>query len=268
MFYDRLLQKLVDALVQPPDSPTSEARESQALATHLILDLLTFCARSHSIRIRYYVLHNPMMQTLFPLLKHRAKCVRLSFLRLFRALVGTKEEPICRFVARNDMLVPILELLESSHRDGMLRSAALELFDFVVKQNLKTLIGYLAERHRERVGRLAGFGPFRMLGEKFGKLAEEGCRLTETAMSALCKRPYAGDGSLVTVSGNDVRRDIEAGPSSVRWNVHTHLVETNAAGCPAGQEQGRDCRAPELEGPDVRRLRDKVSDGGGPQREQ
>ena len=120
-----------------------------------------------------------------PLLKDEAKYVRLSMLRLLRAIVGIKDEPLYRYVVKHDLFVPIFELLAHTPRENLLHSALLELLDYILKQNLKTLVVYLIDKHPSEL-QATSEAIYSGMRVKFEILQGEAHgRLTETAQTAL-----------------------------------------------------------------------------------
>lgn len=62
------------------------------------------------------------------------------------------------------MLGPILDLLiKTLPRDNLLSSACLELFEFIKKENVKDLVKYLVQNHREKLVSLSYLDTFREL---------------------------------------------------------------------------------------------------------
>jgi len=88
------------------------------------------------------------------LARHRDKCLVLSALRFFRTCVGLKDEFYNRYIAKNRCFEPVvMQLLRNRARDNLVHSSILELFEFIRRENIKTLIAHLAEVH---VDALAG----------------------------------------------------------------------------------------------------------------
>ena len=145
VFYEQLLNVLTAALALKPAIRPSERR---LLSIHLVLELLTYCAKVHGYLMRLSVVHNHVLDCVLPLLLHPAKSLRLDALRFFRALLVCKDDDLLLpFIVAHDFFSPIFALLKSTPRKNLLYSALLELFDYIVKANLKSLILYLGQQH-------------------------------------------------------------------------------------------------------------------------
>ena len=139
LFYDVSLPQLIECLSTTKDDLTKS----------LCLELLACCASTHGYRIRYYVIHNSVLQRLLNLYKDQKKCIILSMVRFFRALISSQDDSLNRYVAKHDLMQPIVTLLQNNKRENMMTSALLELFAYIFSQNLKILISYIMEKHKD-----------------------------------------------------------------------------------------------------------------------
>jgi hypothetical protein len=227
VFYDKLIQKILDALLLP-QTGDKETHEHQALTKHLLLDLLVLCVKTHSLRIRYFFIHTLTLPTLFPLLKYPAKCVRLDMLRLFRAIVGTKDEPLYRHIVRYGMFDSIFELMNQVGRDNILCASCLELFNYIVTEKLKTLMVHLKEKYKEHIlhGKFASSKVFKSLTEKFIKLSlEQDPNLSEMPVSAPGKRNLSFDGES---EDNEFVSDSLVSKSNGKGKTISEMTNVNA----------------------------------------
>ena len=197
VFYDKLILKPVEFLSQTlPLDKTAKA--SYGLSQHLVLDILIYCMKAHGCKMRYFMLHSNMLLSLNILYKSPFKYIRLDMIRLMRTAIGTKEEPLYRHIAKNDLFGPVFSLINVLRaKDSLLHSALLELFSLISKENIKTLLNYLAEKYQGEFseGKWANKTTFKVIKEKLAKLSEEkaASKLTETAMTALGKKPYLSE---------------------------------------------------------------------------
>lgn len=192
IFYNqKLIFIVLDALKQPPTS-NKALKECQNMARHFCLDLLTHCAKCHGPSMRHFIIENALFSTLSFLFRDPCKFVRLSIVRLLRACIGSKDEPISRHIIKNDVFAHIFDLISLKSKDNIISSAILDLFDFIAKQNLKSLIVYLNEKHKEHIltCSLSSAPIMKLIIGKYSEalLAKEP-KLTETALTALGYHP-------------------------------------------------------------------------------
>jgi hypothetical protein len=194
VFYEKQLPKLVEVLKTPlhalqhavpaETSEQSEAseqlrpvvplemgltgRESHLRSVQLGLELVGFCVRTHGVRMRNYVVHSSLLEALAPLYQHPAKAVRLDMLRLFRTLIGTKDDVLLRHIVKHDAFQPVFVLLRVCTRDNILSAALLELFDYIKKESLRHVIAYLLSSYHDDIflGPYARTHPFQALRAK------------------------------------------------------------------------------------------------------
>ena len=78
--------------------------------------------------------------------------VGVAALKFFRNLIGLQDEFYNQQMVQGKLFEPILDMLiESMPRDNLLNSACLEFFDFIKRENIKTLIAHLVETNREKM---------------------------------------------------------------------------------------------------------------------
>ena len=141
------MPRLTESLKKPLDS-AKDVREAQIQGTQQGLELLAYCVRTHGVRMRVYVIHSNLLEVLASLYQHPAKAVRLGMLRLFRTLVGTKDDVLLRHIVKRDAFQPVFMLLRLCNRDNLLTAALLELLDFVCKESLRHVMAHLFDTYR------------------------------------------------------------------------------------------------------------------------
>lgn len=78
--------------------------------------------------------------------------IRVAALKFFRNLIGLQDEFYNQQMVQGKLFGPILDMLiETMPRDNLLNSACLEFFDFIKRENIKTLIAHLVENHRDKL---------------------------------------------------------------------------------------------------------------------
>ncbi|WVQ85221.1 hypothetical protein IAT38_007386 [Cryptococcus sp. DSM 104549] len=161
-FYENCATLLFKPLLDAPEFKPEEfkgnapklPREYGALLQHLV-ELLSFCVTNHAHRASYFILSNPISKKVVGLLYVRDKPLRHAALRFVRACLKTPNHFIHRYFVKNDLLAPVISLLEDeSTRDNMMCSACMDVIDQIRKDNLKSIINYLFESYSGRLDRL------------------------------------------------------------------------------------------------------------------
>ena len=120
-----------------------------------VCELLCFCVHKHSYRIKYFILRNNVLVKILKLVSQRDKCLVLAALRFFRACIGLRDEFYNRYVVKNRCFESVMrQLIANRHRDNLLHSAILELFEFIRRENIKSLIAHLAETYQNELASL------------------------------------------------------------------------------------------------------------------
>jgi len=167
-FYEHYMTVLVAALTDDAagEVPAQQAAQQAQARTH-VCDLLSFCIQHHQFRIRYYILKNTVIQKVLALLRQKDKSLKLAAIRVLRACVGTQDEFYNRYLVKHDLFQPVVAaLVENGARYNLLNSALLDLFEFIWKQNIKSLIAHLATTFQEFFEAIEYTGTFRSLLKK------------------------------------------------------------------------------------------------------
>ncbi|KAI8800995.1 component of IIS longevity pathway SMK-1-domain-containing protein [Cladochytrium replicatum] len=155
LFYEKYMAKVaepVTGLELPPDSSIITLSPNRSAACHFICDLLCFAIQHHTYRSKYYFLGSNFAGKVVLLLKSHEQYLRLSALRVLRKCVGMKDEFYNRYLLKNDVFGPVLSAFEETKgRNNLLNSACLELFEFIRKENIKSLIQHLVQTHRKAI---------------------------------------------------------------------------------------------------------------------
>ena len=179
---------------------TDDYQTAQLLA--IILELLTFCIEHQAYNIKNYTLSKDLIRRVLVLLKSHHSflalgtytgclshlrrfavlialaslyCLYLSAaLRLFRKVVGLKDDFYNRYLIKNDLFKPVIEaFVRNGNKYNLLNSAMIELFEFMKsvcaqvprllsarprsqcmfcfvlfgQEDIKSLIRYVIEKH-------------------------------------------------------------------------------------------------------------------------
>tara|TARA_B100000513_G_C11901502_1_gene185521 strand:- start:355 stop:2586 length:2232 start_codon:yes stop_codon:yes gene_type:complete len=140
------------------------ANDGVLSARQHVCEILSFCVQKHSYRIKYFILRNNIINKVLTLAKLKDKCLVLAVVRFFRSCLGLKDEFYNRYIVKTRCFDPIMQQLElHRRRDNLVHSAILELFEFVRRENIKTLISHLSDTYHELLGSMSHVGIFKGL---------------------------------------------------------------------------------------------------------
>ena len=150
VFFDKFLPLLIDFLVKPLP-PDRSLMESHSISQHQILDLLTYCVKSHKLKMRYFIVRFEMLVVLQKLYTSPRKEIVLDNIRLMRVVIETNDEPIYRHIIKNDLFKPLIEFASKIRRQNIIYSAILDLFNYITKVEITTIIEYLKDKYMEEI---------------------------------------------------------------------------------------------------------------------
>ncbi|KAJ4969136.1 hypothetical protein NE237_015837 [Protea cynaroides] len=159
IFYEKHLHQLINVITSscPPKDCTppvvkaadsGERTESQAVTKPEILlnicELLCFCVLHHPYRIKCNFLLNNVVEKVLFLTRRRERYLVVAAVRFLRTIISRNDDHLLRYIVKNDLLKPIVEaFVANGNRYNLLNSAVLELFEYIRKENLKSLIPYV-----------------------------------------------------------------------------------------------------------------------------
>ena len=166
-------------------------RDGVLSARQYVCELLCFCVAKHSYRVKYFILRNNILFKVLKLATHEDKCLVLAATRFFRTCIGLKDEFYNRYIIKNRCFEPVRsfpsndfgssqieslptasahckrawpsstpypfpaqvigQLYANRTRDNLIHSAILELFEFIRRENVKSLVAHLADAYGERL---------------------------------------------------------------------------------------------------------------------
>ncbi|KAK9139199.1 hypothetical protein Scep_008880 [Stephania cephalantha] len=172
IFYEKHLDQLIDVIVlscpqkridRRPGKPSLVGTtESQGGVKPEILsnvcELLCFCVHHHPYRIKCSFLFNNAIEKVLFLTRRREKYLVVAAIRFVRAIISRNDEQILHHIAKNNLLKPIVEaFVANGNRYNLLNSAVLELFGYIRKESLKTLVFYLVDSFWNQLAKLEHF---------------------------------------------------------------------------------------------------------------
>ncbi|KAM3178169.1 hypothetical protein ACTXT7_003096 [Hymenolepis weldensis] len=168
-FYRRCMGTLTKPLFDHTEEDTVvDDNYHSALVLSNVLDLLIFCIENHTYHIKNYCLHHDVLKRVMVLLKSAHKFLVLSALRLVRKMLQLKEEFYNRYLIKNKLFKPIIEcFITNGHRYNMIDSAILELFEFVLVEDIMTIIDHVVEEFWDVLSSVTYVNTFKRFKDRF-----------------------------------------------------------------------------------------------------
>lgn len=140
-----------------------------------ICELLCFCVHHHPYRIKCNFLFNNVIEKVLFLTRRREKYLVVAAVRFVRAIISRHDEQLLLHVVKNNLLKPIVDaFVANGNRYNLLNSAILELFEYIRKENLKTLIGYLVDSFWDQLIKFNHLASIRAFRVKYEQSRENG----------------------------------------------------------------------------------------------
>eukprot|EP00612_Vaucheria_litorea_P005847 CAMPEP_0171466924 /NCGR_PEP_ID=MMETSP0945-20130129/9613_1 /TAXON_ID=109269 /ORGANISM="Vaucheria litorea, Strain CCMP2940" /LENGTH=892 /DNA_ID=CAMNT_0011995239 /DNA_START=408 /DNA_END=3086 /DNA_ORIENTATION=- len=144
-FYEHYIQWLVVPFWNDDDE--IEAGTASKISRAYLCDLLSYCVRAHTYRMKYFLLRNHIVNRVLRLTRLKDKFLQLAAVRFLRSCVGARDEFYNRYIVKDNLFKPILQLLkQNAGRDNLIISAILELLEFIRAENIASLVEYIVER--------------------------------------------------------------------------------------------------------------------------
>lgn len=153
VFYDHYVGWLADPIVKLSEADSTLAASAAAAAATAsvgamsnarkasfghVSDILSYCVRSHTYRMKYFVLRNNLVGRVLTLIQQRDKFLKLAAIRFVRACIGSKDDFYFRYLTKGNHLAPIFQLFSDNEgRDNLVNSAVVDLVDFIRTENIK-----------------------------------------------------------------------------------------------------------------------------------
>ncbi|PGH30421.1 hypothetical protein GX50_06826 [[Emmonsia] crescens] len=151
-------------------SMTDFTFQEVSLYSHLV-DILTFFVRQHYLRCRGFMHGESLTPRVAQLLTVPQKHLKLTALKFFRTLISLQDTFYVAQMTHNNIFELILNIVyETMPRDNLLNSACLELFEFVKRENIKTIIIHVVEKYREILKNITYVDTFQNLIFRYDQL--------------------------------------------------------------------------------------------------
>ncbi|KAJ4956492.1 hypothetical protein NE237_013275 [Protea cynaroides] len=159
IFYEKHLDQLIDVITAScplkvgtcsivKSAGSGGRAESLAVTKPEILlnicELLCFCVLHHPYRIKCNFLVNNVIEKVLSLTRRRERYLVVAAIRFLRTIISRNDDHLLCYIVKNNLLKPIIEaFVANGDRYNLLNSSVLELFEYIWKENLKTLITYV-----------------------------------------------------------------------------------------------------------------------------
>ncbi|XP_028636148.1 protein PPP4R3C-like [Grammomys surdaster] len=111
-----------------------------------VLEILTFCVQYHSMYIKHYILSKNLLSSILVLMSSKHIFLILCAVRFMRKMIGLKDKIYSLYIIKENLFEPVVNaFMHNGHRYNMLNSAIIELFEFIRKENIKSLIVNIVE---------------------------------------------------------------------------------------------------------------------------
>jgi len=178
-------------------------REAWDAARKHVVELLSFAVEHHGFRIKYYMLRHDVLQKVLVLLEQPDKHLILAALRFLRQCIGVNEVFYNRMIVKKDLFSGVINLLKQHlHRNNLINSTIIELFDHLRTKNIKLLIKNLVEKYRAVYEHLTYVETFQQLITKYDQNEE-----------------YAKDEAAGNIGGGDSAHGYARGPRGAPSNL-------------------------------------------------
>ncbi|XP_076944350.1 uncharacterized protein LOC143614952 [Bidens hawaiensis] len=177
IFYERHLDQLVNVITSScKNINVNEGFQTTAKPEILlnICELLCFCVHHHPYRIKCNFLLNGVLDKVLYLTRRKEKYLVVAAVRFTRILISHNDEHLASYIAKNNVLKPIIDtFISNGNRYNLLNSAVLELFEHIRKENLKILLKYLVETFWEKLVKFDSLPSIQSLKVRYDQTQKE-----------------------------------------------------------------------------------------------
>ncbi|XP_065863785.1 uncharacterized protein [Euphorbia lathyris] len=158
IFYEKHLGHLIDVITAscPVEGIVSKSSGSDVRIENQngvkpeilsnICELLCFCVLHHPYRIKCNFLLNNVIDKVLTLTRRREKYLVVAAVRFVRTILSRHDEHLLSHFVKHNILKPIVDaFVDNGNRYNLLHSAVLELFEYIRKENMKSLIKYIVD---------------------------------------------------------------------------------------------------------------------------
>ncbi|NWV92752.1 PP4R3 phosphatase, partial [Machaerirhynchus nigripectus] len=133
-----------------------------------VLELLSFCVERHKYHMKIYIINKDLLRRTLVLMKSKHKFLALCALRFMRRIIGLKDELYNRYITLGNLFEPVVNaVLDNRNRCNLLKSALMELFEFIQRENIQFLIAHIIENFSDALESVKYIQTFQGLKTKY-----------------------------------------------------------------------------------------------------
>ncbi|XP_050170926.1 serine/threonine-protein phosphatase 4 regulatory subunit 3-like [Myiozetetes cayanensis] len=168
-FYDHCIHILTAPLLADTSENSydeDDYRAAERLA--LILEVLSFCVERYKYQMVKYVTSEDLLRRVLVLLKSKHQFLALAALRFMRRMIGLKDKLCNRYIIQRNLFEPVVNaLLDNGDRSNLFNSALQELFDFILMEDIQSLIEHLVENFSAKLETILYVPTFQAMMAKY-----------------------------------------------------------------------------------------------------
>ncbi|XP_031360378.2 serine/threonine-protein phosphatase 4 regulatory subunit 3B [Lonchura striata] len=169
IFYDRYIHVLTAPLLADTSEEWYEIDNYQTAETLAsVLELLSFCVERHKYHMKIFIIKKDLLRRTLVLMKSKHKFLALCALRFLRRIIGLKDELYNRYITRGNLFEPVVNaVLDNRNKCNLLKSASMELFEFIQKEDIQILIAHIVENFSDALESVKYIHTFQGLKTKY-----------------------------------------------------------------------------------------------------
>ncbi|XP_031743316.1 serine/threonine-protein phosphatase 4 regulatory subunit 3A isoform X2 [Cucumis sativus] len=181
IFYENHFGQLIDVIAA---SCPSEGLEQSGVPKNRsvvkpeilssICELLCFCVLHHPYKIKNIFLLNNVIDKVLLLTHRKEKYLVVAAIRFVRTILSRHDDDLTSHFIKNNLLKPIIDVfVANGNRYNLLNSAVLDLFEYIRKENLKSLVKYIVDSFWNRLVQFEHMASIQSLKVKYEQCLDD-----------------------------------------------------------------------------------------------
>jgi len=169
IFFEQYFSTLMAPLGSPVPSSGIHTDEISFVKSHLC-ELLSLLIKRHTTKTANAIIQNNIINTLLKLFSCKETFLYLDVIRLFRSIIEMKDTNILNKIVEENIFHPIIEkFIIVKDKKNLLNSAILELFNYIVSNNMKILIIHIYNKYFDKLKTINYVNTFELLEKRFNE---------------------------------------------------------------------------------------------------
>nr|XP_034342056.1 protein PPP4R3C-like [Arvicanthis niloticus] len=198
-FYTHCMSSLVAPILSTTVENDNDNRANicpdsyqNAQLLEVVLEILTFCVQYHSTFIKNYILSNNLLSRILVLMRSKHTFLILCAVQFMRKIIGLKDEIYNIYIIKKNLFEPVVNaFMHNGHRYNMLNSTIIELFEFIRKENIKSLIANIVENFFTAFESIEYVQTFKGLKTKYEDEKKRECRVRRNLHNIIYQKIYS-----------------------------------------------------------------------------